>query len=79
LIEGLRGRNLEITSPLDDSERTAIVTARFPGVEPDKLAAQLRAARVVASSRRDGIRFPPHLYTGEADIERALDCVDEIL
>jgi cysteine desulfurase/selenocysteine lyase len=79
LIEGLRGRNLEITSPLNDAERTAIVTARFPGVASGEIAARLREARVVASSRRDVIRFSPHLYTAEADIERALDCIDEML
>ena len=42
LIEGLRGRNLEITSPLDDAERSAIVTARFPGTDPAEIAARLR-------------------------------------
>ena len=79
LIEGLRGRNLEITSPLNDAERTAIVTARFPGVDSGEIAARLREARVVASSRSDVIRFSPHLYTREADIERTLDCLDEML
>jgi selenocysteine lyase/cysteine desulfurase len=79
LIEGLRGRNLEITSPLADAERTAIVTARFPGVDPAEIAARLREARVVASSRSDVVRFSPHLYAREADIERTLDCIDEIL
>jgi selenocysteine lyase/cysteine desulfurase len=79
LIEGLRGRDLEVTSPLDDAERTAIVTARFPAVDSGGLAASLREARVVVSARSDGIRFSPHLYTGEADVERTLECIDETL
>ncbi len=79
LIEGLRRRNLEITSPLNDAERTAIVTARLPVADPAEIAARLREARVVASARSDGIRFSPHLYTAEADIERALGCIDEML
>ena len=79
LIEGLRAQNLEITSPLNDAERTAIVAVRLPGVDPAEIAARLREARVVASSRSDGIRFSPHLYTREADIESALSCIDEML
>ena len=79
LIEGLRRRNLEITSPLEDAERTAIVAARFPGADSAEIAVRLREARVVASSRSDVIRFSPHLYTREADVERTLDCLDEML
>ena len=79
LIEGLRDRDLEITSPLDDAERSAIVTARMPGVDSAETAERLRAARVVASSRGDSIRFSPHLYTVEEDIERTLACLDEVL
>jgi selenocysteine lyase/cysteine desulfurase len=79
LIEGLRDRDLEITSPLADAERTAIVTARFPGADSAEIAARLREARVVVSSRSDVIRFSPHLYTREADIERTLNCIDEML
>jgi selenocysteine lyase/cysteine desulfurase len=78
LIEGLRERDAEITSPLNDAERTAIVTARFPGVDPVEIASKLKEARVVASSRSDGIRFSPHLYNSEADIERSLECIDEM-
>jgi selenocysteine lyase/cysteine desulfurase len=77
LIEGLRDRDLEITSPLADQERSAIVTARLPG-DSDETAAGLRAARVVASARGDSIRFSPHLYTREADIERTLEYIDRI-
>jgi selenocysteine lyase/cysteine desulfurase len=79
LIEGLRDRGLEITSPLADAERSAIVTARKPGVDSGETADRLRAARVVASSRGDSLRFSPHLYTVEEDIDRTLACLDGIL
>jgi len=79
LIEGLRDRDLEITSPLADAERSAIVTARKPGVDSAHTADRLRAARVVASSRGDSIRFSPHLYTVEEDVDRTLACLDEVL
>ncbi len=79
LIEGLRDRDLEITSPLAGAERSAIVTARKPGFDSAQAADRLRAARVVASSRGDSIRFSPHLYTVDEDIERTLACLDEVL
>ena len=79
LIEGLRNRGMEITSPLAGEERSAIVTARMSGVDSAQTAERLRAARVVVSSRGDSIRFSPHLYTVEEDIERTLACLDELL
>jgi selenocysteine lyase/cysteine desulfurase len=79
LIEGLRDRGLEITSPLADAERSAIVTARKQGIDSAHAADRLRAARVVASSRGDSLRFSPHLYTVEEDVERTLVCLDEVL
>ena len=79
LIEGLRARALEVTSPLADAERSAIVTARKQGVDSAQAADRLRAARVVASSRGDSLRFSPHLYTDEEDVERTLACLDEVL
>jgi selenocysteine lyase/cysteine desulfurase len=76
LIAGLRHRGLEITSPLEDTERSAIVTARMPGVDSAETADRLRAARVVASARGDSLRFSPHLYTVEEDVERTVACLD---
>ena len=70
---------MEVTSPLADSDRSAIVNARFPDSDSAEIAARLKAGGVVASARGDGIRFSPHLYTREADVERALDCIDEVL
>jgi len=79
LIEGLLARNLEVNSPRTDAERSAIVNVSFPGTDPAEIAAHLSAAQVVASTRGDGIRFSPHLYTGEEGVERTLACLDEVL
>lgn len=76
LIEGLRSRGAEIASPLNESERTPIVAARFAGVQSDVLAAHLNAARVVVSARGNAVRFSPHLYNEMDDIARALDEID---
>ncbi len=79
LIEGLLDRGMEITSPRADAERSAIVTARKQDIDSAQTADRLRAARVVASSRGDSLRFSPHLYTVEEDVERTLTCLDEVL
>ena len=78
LIQGLRERDIEITSPLNEAERTSIVTARFQGQDSLKIAQQLKAARVAVSCRQDIIRFSPHVYNNITDIERALECIDDI-
>ena len=76
LIEGLRQRDAEIVSPLNENERTSIVAARFAGTQPDALAAHLNAAQIIVSARRDVVRFSPHLYNEMDDIARALDEID---
>lgn len=79
LIQGLEERKAEIISPKNDEERSSIVAARFPGKNPSKIAGQLNAANVMVSSRKDFIRFSPHLYNEAEDIERALEEIDRIL
>jgi selenocysteine lyase/cysteine desulfurase len=76
LIEGLRRRGAEITSPSNENERTSIVAARFAGTQSDTLAAHLNAARVIVSARGNVVRFSPHLYNEMDDIVRALDEID---
>ena len=78
LIQGLQDRGVDITSPLNEAERTSIVTARFPGQDSLKIAQKLKAARVTVSCRQDIIRFSPHVYNNKTDIERALECIDHI-
>ena len=79
LIQGLEERNLEIISPCKDIERTSIVAARFPGKDPAEVARKLKEAQVMVSCRKDLVRFSPHLYNQPADIEKALERIDEIL
>ena len=79
LIQGLQERDIEITSPLRDAERTSIVTARFQGQDSSTLARKLKEAQVMVSARQDIIRFSPHFYNQSWDIDRALECIDGIL
>jgi selenocysteine lyase/cysteine desulfurase len=78
LVAGLQKRDAEIVSPLERSQRTSIVAARFPGIDPVAVAQGLNDARVIVSQRRDLVRFSPHLYNTSDDIARALDAIDAL-
>ena len=79
LIEGLEKRNVEIISARNNTEQTSIVAARFPGKDPAEVARKLKAAQIMVSWRKDFVRFSPHLYNQSADIQQALDRIEEIL
>lgn len=79
LIDGLEARNVEVTSPRRPGERSAIVTARFPGRDPDDVTRALKDADVMVACRRDIVRFSPHLYNRREDIDKALACIDEVI
>ena len=69
---GLLDLGADILSPRDALERSAIIAARFPGRDSRTLTGALEEQGVVASLRRDFIRFAPHLYNDSEDVEKAL-------
>jgi cysteine desulfurase / selenocysteine lyase len=72
LRKGLERMGAQVLSPKNPKECSATVAARFPGKDSKGFARELKANKVVASLRRDFIRFSPHLYNNSADIERGL-------
>jgi selenocysteine lyase/cysteine desulfurase len=62
----------EVLSPKDPAQCSATVAARFPGKDSRSFARTLKTNNVIASLRRDFIRFSPHLYNNASDIERGL-------
>ncbi len=79
LIRGLRSRTAVITSPLDDENRSSIVTAYFENIDSKEIITGLKAAQVFVSSRAGGIRFSPHLYNTAEDIDNTLAEIDNII
>lgn len=77
LRDGLVDRGMQIVSPEDPDERSAIVAARFTDDNKD-IARDLNANGVFVSARNDFIRFSPHLFNGQDDIQHALDVIDQI-
>ena len=76
LIMGLHSRDAVIISPLDDENRSSIVTAYFENIDSKKIITDLKATQVFVSSRAGAIRFSPHLYNTAEDIESALAEID---
>ncbi len=75
LIDGLVSIGAEVTSPRNADERSAIVTARFPGRDLSDVAQHLNQSGVRVALRGNVIRFSPHLYNQMGDVERALDVI----
>ena len=75
LIDGLKGLGAEILGPEDKADRSAIVAARFPGRNSREFAQTLKEANVIASLRRDFIRFSPHYYNNIDDIDQGLAAI----
>jgi len=72
LIEGLGGLDIEIVSPVNISERTSIVTCRVKGFDPVEIVQNLKERNIVVHNRQEFIRFSPHLYNCETDVDRAI-------
>ncbi len=79
LWEGLEGLGGQVLSPPKAQERTSIITARFPGHNQGEIARCLNEERVIVSPRLGSVRFSPHLYNTEEDIERALEVLERVL
>ena len=79
LIEGLQALGAEVLGPNSHRDRSATVAARFADTDSASFARTLKEANVIASLRRDFIRFSPHLYNNCDDIDRALGAIKAAL
>jgi cysteine desulfurase/selenocysteine lyase len=79
LMTGLQALGAEVLSPKKAQERSATIAARFPGKNSKDFARTLKENNVIASLRRDFIRFSPHLYNNADDIDRGLASIKAAL
>lgn len=73
LIEGLLTLGLTVTSPSEDVERAGIVTFRHPTLAAEELAQRLVAAGVQCVARAGNLRFSPHFYNDEQEVQTVLE------
>lgn len=79
LIDGLGALDIEVVSPLNMVERTSIVTCRVNGLDPVEIVQKLKERNIVVQNRQEFIRFSPHLYNSQADIDQAITRLRSIL
>jgi cysteine desulfurase/selenocysteine lyase len=72
LDEGLRERGYRVTSPRGAGERSGIVCVNHERMDVGKLYQRLCDRGVVASLREGAVRFAPHFYNTEEEVERVL-------
>ena len=79
LMDGLDDLGADVVTPREDDRRAGVVNARFPGKSAEALVETLVAERVHAAPRLGGVRFSPHLYNDDADVDRALEVLGRAL
>ena len=85
LEAGLGAMGFEFLSPLSSELlRSGILTARHPAKDPSALFAALERASISASCRKtrdhgSWLRFSPHYYNTESEIDRTLDVLSEAI
>jgi cysteine desulfurase/selenocysteine lyase len=77
LIEGLKSQGIPVFGPLNEPERSAIVSFEVPDLE--RAIERFEANGVRVASRRGYARVSAHLYNSDADITRVLDVLREHL
>ena len=80
LIEGLTAIDgVHMWTPLQADRRVAVVTFRPGNLDPRRVIGALEEDGIIAAARggsdRPGIRFSPHFYNMEVDIERGIDAI----
>ena len=84
LIQQLEARSFTILGPRAGANASSITTFRHSTAGSTGLFAELEKARIVCSLRhdrtgRDYLRFSPHFYNTEAELDRAVEVLIEAL
>lgn len=72
LADALLGRGYRLLSPRGPGEGSGIVSFTHPGEPSPALLERLRRGGVIASVREGALRFSPHYYNTEDEIDTAL-------
>ena len=73
----LTRRGCRILSPDNPAQRSGIIAFRHPRLSNDDVLAALEAKKVIAAVRCGNLRFAPHAYNNEEDIDRAVAAIPE--
>jgi cysteine desulfurase/selenocysteine lyase len=72
--------SVELISKTDSKDRlSGILSFRVPGIDSEHIHQQLMLRKVVCACRGGGIRFSPHFYTSEEQMDRACQVLAQII
>ncbi len=72
---GLEAKGYVVESPRADEDRAGLVLFRSPTLASEAVLEALTAANVQAAVRSGRVRFSPHFYNTEAEIDQAIDAL----
>jgi len=81
LTQGIVGMDaVQLVSPISPKHRAGIVTLRLPNsTEPQRVFDGLTAQKIFISLREGLLRFSPHFYNTEDEIDTALSALQSLL
>ncbi|MBC7808590.1 MAG: aminotransferase class V-fold PLP-dependent enzyme [Akkermansiaceae bacterium] len=68
-------RDMHVVSPHGTEARSGIVAFRHPTVANDAVEAKLAESKVICAVRCGNVRFAPHVYSTESDIDTAVAAI----
>jgi selenocysteine lyase/cysteine desulfurase len=79
LCERAATRGLEIFSSRIDRERSSIVSLIAAGQDPQSVKRRCRDAGIVINHRAGRLRFSPHAYNTEEELDRAIEVIQSAI
>lgn len=78
LAEGLTEAGFELMLPRDEATASGIISCRKKGQDSNRLVAELKKRHVLASPRQGWIRFSPHFYLEESEMDQIVGHLNEL-
>ncbi len=84
LMDGLAPLGFEAIAPVEGPNAAGMLTLRHPSADPAPLYKACKAAQIVPSLRKDRagtayLRFAPHFYNTEAEMEKVVQVVSDAM
>ncbi|MFC1883960.1 aminotransferase class V-fold PLP-dependent enzyme [Thermodesulfobacteriota bacterium] len=76
LYSGLKERGLSVITPMSKDERSGIISF-VPSSDSERLHKYLTKKNIIVSLRKGVVRFSPHFYNTEHEIENFLSTLDK--
>lgn len=71
----LSNRGMHVVAPHGPDVRSGIVAFRHPTISNDTVEAKLAESNIICAVRCGNVRFAPHVYSTESDIDTAVNAI----